>query len=98
MVGGVSSDQLSTEWGPGSQSAIVGGGSLEVSGVSSAVLLHRVSVAEAAAADRAAVRPLASVDAQVAPQVPALTEAAGTDGAAVRPLASVCPQVAPQVG
>lgn len=63
-----------------------------------AVLLHGVSIAEAAAADGAAVRPLAGVDAQVAPQVPALAKTAGTDSAAVRPLARVRPQVTPQVG
>lgn len=63
-----------------------------------AVLLHGVSVTEAAAADGAPVRPLAGMDAQVAPQVPTLAEAAGADGAAVRPLTRVRPQVAPQVG
>lgn len=62
------------------------------------VLLHGVTIAEGAAAVRAAVRPLPRVDAQVSPQVSSLAEALGAVGAAVRPLACVCTKVSPQVG
>lgn len=61
------------------------------------MFLHGVTVTEGAAAERAAVRPLTRVDAQVSPQVSSLAEALGAEGAAVWPLARVRAQVAPQV-
>lgn len=65
--------------------------------VCSFVLLHGVTVAEGTAAERAAVRTLTCVDAQVAPQVSSLAEALGAEGAAVWTLTRVRAQVAPQV-
>lgn len=61
------------------------------------VFLHGVSIAEGAAAVRAAVRALPRVNAQVSPQVSSLAEALGAESAAVWSLACVCAQVTPQV-